>query len=92
MGKRLEAVGLWYDQLLAESLGKHERGAFPLTVVNTRDLHSRGQQHQEGARDKLITNLIVEKPSTPAVTLPKVESSLDHDKLNIYAVRQSSRF
>ena len=84
-GKRLEAVGLWYDQLLAESLGKHERGAFPLTVVNTRDLHSRGQQHQEGARDKLITNLIVEKPSTPAVTLPKVESSLDHDKLNIYA-------
>lgn len=84
-GKRLEAVGLWYDQLLAESLGKHERGAFPLTVVNTRDLHSRGQQHQEGARDKLITNLIVEKPSTPSVTLPQVDASLDHDKLNMYA-------
>ncbi|TWT41612.1 glucose-6-phosphate isomerase [Botrimarina hoheduenensis] len=58
-GKRLEATGLWYDQLLAESLGKEERGAFPLTVVNTRDLHSRGQQHQEGVRDKLITNVIV---------------------------------
>ena len=61
-GKRLEAVGLWYDQLLAESLGKQERGALPLTVVNTRDLHWRGQQHQEGKRDKLITNLIVERP------------------------------
>jgi glucose-6-phosphate isomerase len=84
-GKRLEAVGLWYDQLLAESLGKHERGAFPLTVVNTRDLHSRGQQHQEGARDKLITNLVVEKPSTPAVSLPRVDSAADHDKLNLYA-------
>lgn len=84
-GKRLEAVGLWYDQLLAESLGKHERGAFPLTVVNTRDLHSRGQQHQEGARDKLITNLIVENPSTPPVTLPQVDASADHDKLNMYA-------
>jgi glucose-6-phosphate isomerase len=59
-GKRLEAVGLWYDQLLAESLGKHGFGATPLTVVNTRDLHSRGQQHQEGRRDKLITNLFVE--------------------------------
>ena len=47
-GKRLEAVGLWYDQLLAESLGKHDKGALPLTIVNTRDLHSRGQQHQEG--------------------------------------------
>jgi len=41
-GNRMEAVGLWYDQLLAESLGKHERGATPYTVVNTRDLHSRG--------------------------------------------------
>lgn len=56
----LEAVGLWYDQLLAESNGKDERGATPLTVVNTRDLHSRAQQHQEGMRDKLITNVIVE--------------------------------
>ena len=56
----LESVGLWYDQLLAESLGKAEVGAFPLTVVNTRDLHSRAQQHQEGRRDKLINNLILE--------------------------------
>ena len=58
--KGLEAAGLWYDQLLAESLGKQEQGATPLTVVNTRDLHSRGQQHQQGRRDKLITNLIVD--------------------------------
>ncbi len=66
-GKHLEAFGLWYDQLLAESLGKHERGALPLTVVNSRDLHSRGQQHQEGKRDKLITNLIVERSRGDAV-------------------------
>nr|MDQ3333416.1 glucose-6-phosphate isomerase [Planctomycetota bacterium] len=44
-GKKLEAAGLWYDQLLSESLGKDEKGALPLTIVNTRDLHSRGQQH-----------------------------------------------
>lgn len=56
----LESTGLWYDQLLAESLGKQELGALPLTVVNTRDLHSRAQQHQEGRRDKLINNLIVD--------------------------------
>ena len=30
-GKGLEAVGLWYDQLLAESLGKDGQGALPLT-------------------------------------------------------------
>jgi glucose-6-phosphate isomerase len=79
-GKRLEATGLWYDQLLAESLGKQERGATPLTVVNTRDLHSRGQQHQEGRRDKLITNLIVEKMDREPIRVGK--SDLDQDGLN----------
>ena len=84
-GKRLEAAGLWYDQLLAESLGKNEVGALPLTVVNTRDLHSRGQQHQEGARDKLITNLIVDSPSRGAI---KVGSSdLNQDGLNELAAK-----
>jgi glucose-6-phosphate isomerase len=79
-GKRLEAAGLWYDQLLAESLGKSERGALPLTVVNTRDLHSRGQQHQQGKRDKLITNVIVEQPTGASV--PIGSSELNQDGLN----------
>ncbi len=58
--KALESLGLWYDQLFAESIGKQELGSTPLTVVNTRDLHSRAQQHQEGKRDKLINNVIVD--------------------------------
>ena len=82
-GKRLEAVGLWYDQLLAESLGKDGQGATPLTVVNTRDLHSRGQQHQEGRRDKLITNLVVDRPARDALKIGR--SDLDQDKLNALA-------
>lgn len=81
-GKRLEALGLWYDQLLAESIGKEERGATPLTIVNTRDLHSRGQQHQEGTRDKLITNIIVEQTNSTPVPLPKVADDRDQDQLN----------
>jgi glucose-6-phosphate isomerase len=84
-GKRLEAFGLWYDQLLAESLGKQERGALPLTVVNTRDLHSRGQQHQEGRRDKLITNLVVDKPRGEPLAIGR--SELDQDGLNELAER-----
>jgi glucose-6-phosphate isomerase len=79
-GKRLEGAGLWYDQLLAESLGKQERGALPLTVVNTRDLHSRGQQHQEGKRDKLITNLIVERTNREPIRIGA--SELNQDGLN----------
>ncbi|MCX7427614.1 MAG: glucose-6-phosphate isomerase [Planctomycetia bacterium] len=79
-GKGLEAVGLWYDQLLAESLGKDGQGALPLTVVNTRDLHSRGQQHQDGRRDKLITNLIVETPKSEPLAIKP--STLNQDRLN----------
>lgn len=81
-GKRLEALGLWYDQLLAESLGKAEQGATPLTVVNTRDLHSRGQQHQEGTLDKLITNVIVERAGTEDVAVPMVPDNENQDDLN----------
>lgn len=79
-GKRLEAVGLWYDQLLAESIGKQERGAMPLTIVNTRDLHSRGQQHQEGKRDKYITNLIVKETNREPLCIG--ESDNNQDGLN----------
>jgi len=87
-GDNMEAFGFWHDQLLSESLGKNEQGATPLTVVNTRDLHSRGQQHQEGRRDKLITNLIVENPETDDVLLP--ESDRDQDRLNRFAGKTMS--
>jgi glucose-6-phosphate isomerase len=79
-GKRLEAIGLWYDQLLSESLGKQGMGATPITVVNTRDLHSRGQQHQEGRRDKLITNLVVEQSDREPIKIGT--SANNQDKLN----------
>lgn len=79
-GKQLESLGLWYDQLLSESLGKSGQGATPITVVNTRDLHSRGQQHQEGRRDKLITNLIIDEVARQPVAVER--SDYNQDGLN----------
>lgn len=78
--KSLETAGLWYDQLLAESLGKDEKGALPLTVVNTRDLHSRAQQHQQGKRDKVMTNVVL--GSWREDPLPVGKSEHDQDGLN----------
>ncbi len=78
--KALESAGMWYDQLLAESLGKDLRGAMPLTTVNTRDLHSRHQQHQEGRRDKIVNNLIVENYRFDPLKIGLREQ--DVDKLN----------
>ena len=75
--RKLEAVGWWYDQLLAESLGKFGRGPTPLTVVYPRDLPGRGQQHLEGTRDKLITNLVVRSVKHPPVVLGMADRNED---------------
>ena len=57
-----------------------ELGALPLTVVNTRDLHSRGQQHQEGRRDKMITNLVIDAWRREPLAVGT--SQFDQDGLN----------
>ena len=75
--KALESAGLWYDQLLAESLGKAEIGATPVTAVNTRDLHSRAQQHQEGRRNKVIVNVTTRSTRTDRIRVPERDSDLD---------------
>jgi glucose-6-phosphate isomerase len=80
--KKLEALGRWYDHLAAESLGKQGRGPTPLVMVPTGDLHTRGQQHQEGPRDRLINNLVVKSPRA----IPILVQMADHneDELNVY--------
>lgn len=61
-GDRLKAVAEWYVQLLAESLGKRTDragrevfyGRTPIVAVGTTDMHAQTQQHQDGARDKVV--------------------------------------
>lgn len=38
----------WLKQLFAETQGKNGKGILPISIVNTRDLHSMGQFLQEG--------------------------------------------
>lgn len=78
--KSLESVGLWYDQLLAESNGKEGLGVTPLTTLNTRDLHSRHQQHQQGRNDKVFNNVIVESHRCDHIAVGK--SDRNQDSLN----------
>ena len=81
--KKLESVGFWYDQLRSESLGKMNRGATPITSVYTRDLHSRGQQHQDGTRDKVINNLVVRNAKHQPVVVGM--SDRNEDDLNQFS-------
>lgn len=81
--KKLEPLGRWYDQLLAESLGKQGRGSTPLTMVGTRDLYGRGQQHQDGPRDRVINNLILKSPRSVPIQIGMADHN--EDDLNIYS-------
>jgi glucose-6-phosphate isomerase len=81
--RKLEAVGLWYDQLLSEGLGKQGRGPTPLSVVQTRDLYTRGQQQQEGPRDRVINNLVVKNPRSIPITVQMADHN--EDELNAYS-------
>lgn len=62
----LYAVGLWYRQLMGESIGKKtntqhvEVGITPTVSVGSTDLHSVGQLYLGGPRDKFFTFLISE--------------------------------
>lgn len=78
--RKLEALGLWHDHLVSESLGKAGKGVTPLTAVKPRDLHTRGQQHQDGIRDKAINNLYVRTPKHPAIMVGM--SDRNEDDLN----------
>lgn len=40
----------WLKQLFAETQGKEHKGILPISIVNSRDLHSLGQYLQEGKR------------------------------------------
>jgi glucose-6-phosphate isomerase len=80
--KKLEVLGWWYNQLLASSLGKQGRGPTPLTMVAPRDLPVRGQQHQDGPRDRVLTNLLVKDLKTAPILVQMAEHN--EDELNQY--------
>lgn len=78
--ERLEAVGRFWRQLLAESIGRSEEiGILPHIAIGTRDQHSDLQLFTEGPSDKLFTFLI-EKTKNP-LSLPKIDDP-DYNYLN----------
>jgi len=60
--QRLRTLGDWYAQLLAESIGKHEKiGITPESSVGPADQHSKLQLWMEGPDDKLYLFFGVEQ-------------------------------
>lgn len=51
----------WYEQLLAESIGKDEKGITPTNALGATDQHSQIQLYNDGPNDKLIIFLEVQR-------------------------------
>ena len=72
---RLSSTSLWFQQLWAESLGKHRSmdeeghgtGPTPLVALGARDQHSLLQLFMEGPRDKVVIFIKVEDHGSPMV-------------------------
>jgi glucose-6-phosphate isomerase len=70
---RLRSLGLWFQQLWAESLGKREDvGPTPLPALGTVDQHAQVQLFMEGPRDKVVMFVQVEDADEDPMTLPVV--------------------
>lgn len=81
----LEAVGHWYAQLVSQALGRSASGPTPLTVVNSRDLHNRHQQHLQGRCDKVFNLLTVKNHRADPWKIGR--SDRDQDGLNVLSER-----
>ena len=51
----LNKIGFWYQQLVAESLGKNKKGFNPILSFGPKDHHSLLQLYLDGPRDKFFT-------------------------------------
>jgi glucose-6-phosphate isomerase len=78
---RLRALGLWYRQLWAESLGKHDRhgqarGLTPALAMGATDQHSQLQLYLDGPDDKQFTLLTDPKFGADGLRVPERYASL----------------
>ncbi len=59
--ERLRNFGYWHEQLIAESLGKKNKGFTPIHSMGATDQHSLLQLFLEGPKDKLITFITLKR-------------------------------
>ncbi len=70
--QRLESLGRWNQQLVAESLGKNElHNPIPMAAIGTQDQHSLLQQWMEGPRQGW--HLFIRQEEKPRLTVPPAE-------------------
>ncbi|MDA8771387.1 glucose-6-phosphate isomerase, partial [Candidatus Pelagibacter bacterium] len=75
---QLEKFLFWYQQLVAESLGKKGKGFLPLVSNVPKDHHSLLQLYLDGPRDKLFYIFSIEEKSNLKINTMKFTNQINH--------------
>ncbi len=78
----LAPFALWYEQLWAESLGKHGQGTLPLGALGPAAQHGLLQLLLDGPADKFVTLVVVDRAGTGPLLRPELagDPALDYLK------------
>ena len=68
----------WYQQLVAESLGKKSKGILPIISLVPRDNHSLMQLYLDGYKNNFFTFFIVEDKKTNMISKKELLNSFKH--------------
>jgi glucose-6-phosphate isomerase len=82
---RLEKFLFWCQQLIAESLGKKNKGFLPVVSNVPKDHHSLLQLYLDGPKDKLFNIFSIEENSKETIKIKKINKErhfLNNKKLN----------
>ena len=75
----------WYQQLVAESLGKKSKGIFPIISIMPKDNHSLMQYYLDGVKNNFFTFFFVKEKNSKIISdtqLLKTHSYLKNKSLN----------
>ena len=85
--EKLLDFGEWLKQLFAETQGKGGRGILPISVLNTRDLHSLGQYFQEG--DRILFETVINVQSKHKIETKYNKTLNDINNIAVDAVAKA---
>ena len=88
---KLNKFLFWYQQLIAESLGKNENGFFPVISETPKDHHSLLQLYLDGPKDKIFYIFSIKEKKTSSLkinNLTKKSNFLHNKHLNEIKIAQ----
>ena len=82
----------WYQQLVAESLGKNSKGILPLVSSMPKDNHSLMQLYLDGPRNSFFTFFDVDDHDNQKIINKKILPSLNYLKnKNLYQIKSAQK-